>query len=304
MSGHKRGSKYASPLLAVLRAAALVAPLVAVACSNSSGGGGSGTASDSGGADGQGADAAASSSSGGSSSSGSSSGSSASSSSGSGSSDAGNDATSTDGGDATLSGSSSGGDGAIVCGTYTPPTCGSGTCDLRTNDCCGEITVGSTAPSCDAGTPYLDSGTCFMCSTGTPIGNTGFCQGAATCNPSADDGGTLCQSTSVNEGHDNVSVGCASACDCSEGQVCCADHIGFGASTSCQTIASGASCPDADAGAGAQFCQESSECTNGQPCLAQTCLGVLVHACGVQSQDPFDCTDGGPPEGDAGAGDD
>jgi hypothetical protein len=59
-----------------------------------------------------------------------------------------------------------------------------------------------------------------------------------------------------------------------------------------------------DAGTGAQFCRQSAECTNGQPCLAQTCLGELVYACGVQSQDPFDCTVGGPTEEDAGAGGD
>jgi hypothetical protein len=206
-----------------------------------------------------------------------------------------------DGGDATV------GDGGIVCGTYVAPACGLHTCDLRTNDCCGEVTF-AAAVSCDAGTEYLDSGTCIACSTGTLITNTLFCQVSATCNPrssdggsdAGSDGGSVCQSSSINNGHDNVSVACASACDCSEGQVCCADHEGLSANTSCQTVGPGGSCPDADAGAGAQFCKESSECTNSQPCLAQTCLGALVYACGLQTQDPFDCTPGAPPEEDAG----
>ena len=92
-----------------------------------------------------------------------------------------------------------------------------------------------------------------------------------------------------------VTFGCSQACDCPTGQVCCGTENGAAATTSCQTVASGGSCPGG--AMGAQLCAVDSECANGAGCLAQTCTaGANLNLCGLQSQSPFDCAlrDGGP----------
>jgi hypothetical protein len=91
-----------------------------------------------------------------------------------------------------------------------------------------------------------------------------------------------------------VTFGCTQACDCQNGQVCCGVENGSVATTSCQTVAGGGSCPGGEAGA--QLCEVSSECTNGQACTPQSCAdGAHLSLCGIQSQAPFNCkiADGG-----------
>jgi hypothetical protein len=88
---------------------------------------------------------------------------------------------------------------------------------------------------------------------------------------------------------------CQKASDCARpGEICCGDLMPPGGSllaqTSCQTPASGGSCPALSPLGGAQLCTTSDECTNGMPCVSQTCtpagtgLSVQAHVslCGLQ----------------------
>ncbi|MGO9833458.1 MAG: hypothetical protein ACLP1X_04515 [Polyangiaceae bacterium] len=162
------------------------------------------------------------------------------------------------GGTSSSSGGSSSGEAgadAGACSSYTPPTCGNGVCDLRSDDCCFNATGIS-------GGTIVGTWSCSPKTTG--------CSGALS-----------------------VTFGCSQACDCPSGQVCCGAENGSTATTSCQTVAQGGSCPGG--AMGAQLCAMSSECVNGEACIPQACAeGANLTLCGVQSQSPFDC---GPREG-------
>jgi hypothetical protein len=129
-------------------------------------------------------------------------------------------------------------------------------CDLRANDCCFN-------PTGFSGGTVVGTWSCPPKSTG--------CSGVLA-----------------------VTFGCTQACDCPTGQVCCGTENGSTATTTCQTVASGGSCPGG--AMGAQLCTVSSECVNGEACIPQSCAdGANLSLCGLQSQSPFDCAprDGG-----------
>ncbi|MGH7269911.1 MAG: hypothetical protein ACREJ3_05720 [Polyangiaceae bacterium] len=92
-----------------------------------------------------------------------------------------------------------------------------------------------------------------------------------------------------------VTVHCLQACECGGGESCCGvENTLLGVVTStCQNVPSGANCqpyPQTNTQAAAQLCQMTSECQNGQPCTAQTCIyGAMLKICGLQSQAPFNC---------------
>jgi hypothetical protein len=49
--------------------------------------------------------------------------------------------------------------------------------------------------------------------------------------------------------------------------------------------------PPTNTQASAQLCAVDAECKNGGACIFQTCqFGAMLHLCGLQSGDPFDCT--------------
>ena len=93
-----------------------------------------------------------------------------------------------------------------------------------------------------------------------------------------------------------AAVHCTNTCDCSGGQVCCGviNQIVGVVQSVCQTVADGGFCnpnPPTNTQASAQLCTVDSECKNGEQCIFQTCeFGAMFHLCGLQSQDPFDCT--------------
>ncbi len=92
-----------------------------------------------------------------------------------------------------------------------------------------------------------------------------------------------------------AAIHCLQACECGGGLSCCGvDNTLVGiVQTQCQSVPNGGLCsphPQTTAQASAQLCKLSSECKNGQACIAQTCVyGAMLSICGVQSQDPFDC---------------
>lgn len=91
-----------------------------------------------------------------------------------------------------------------------------------------------------------------------------------------------------------VAVGCLQACECpGPDGVCCGVDQGLVVQSACQSVPTGGHCqpyPQTDAGASAQFCKVSSECVNGDECIAQTCeLGANLNICGLQNQKPFNC---------------
>jgi hypothetical protein len=88
---------------------------------------------------------------------------------------------------------------------------------------------------------------------------------------------------------------CQAKSDCSNGQVCCGQATSFSASTSCQTVAAGGTCPVPSGSPGqvgaAQLCQTDIECKNGQTCIPQNCAGgAHLSLCGLQSAAPYSCT--------------
>jgi hypothetical protein len=115
------------------------------------------------------------------------------------------------------------------------------------------------------------------------------------------EGGTLCAiwscvSKTANSGKGcpttaTVNFECHDACDCTGGKICCGTETGLSAKTVC-TDPVGGWCPGADAGTGAQFCEQSAECANGQPCTSQTCTGnaqaMLCDSNPIPA--PFSCT--------------
>jgi hypothetical protein len=140
---------------------------------------------------------------------------------------------------------------AGICGNYVVPLCGTTPCDLHNHTCCV-----------------------------TPFPLAGRCIAGANAN---------CMNT-------EATFHCAYACECPQGQVCCGiidTLVGFG-TASCQTIGQGGFCPphpNTASQAAAQLCKVDAECTNGQPCIAQTCVyGAMFHFCGLQSQSPYNCT--------------
>jgi hypothetical protein len=162
-----------------------------------------------------------------------------------------------------------------------PQQCGNTSCDLRSNDCCDTLD--------------LSTGTCPAGTTPLTIASVGFCESPPVCSPKSADGGLAC--LGIDGGptnRDNAIVGCASACDCGQDQICCANHGFTTATSSCQSASE--PCPGADT-TGAQLCITSAECVNDMGCITQSCFSgsSVVSACGLQAQTPYDCTplDGG-----------
>jgi hypothetical protein len=55
-------------------------------------------------------------------------------------------------------------------------------------------------------------------------------------------------------------------------------------------VPSGGSCTAPSSGyVTEQLCAQDEECQNGQPCIAQTCLGSTFYFCGLISQAPYNC---------------
>ncbi len=96
---------------------------------------------------------------------------------------------------------------------------------------------------------------------------------------------------------------CIAKIDCTtSGQVCCglANSVSLSASTSCQTAGAGQYCPNAQnptaTMGGAQLCASSAECTMGQSCIPQHCVGSTnFNLCGLHTDSPFSCTQTGSP---------
>jgi hypothetical protein len=88
---------------------------------------------------------------------------------------------------------------------------------------------------------------------------------------------------------------CSYSCDCLAGQSCCGEInlFPFAGTAVCQTIGSSGLCATTSStySAAAQLCEQSQECKNNQPCIAQTCVGGShFKFCGVQSGSPYNCT--------------
>jgi hypothetical protein len=160
---------------------------------------------------------------------------------------------STEGGAASPDGSTSGGtDSGAACGSYTPPTCGTGSCDLRMNTCCINPTAQTTR---------CVSGAASSCNLGETADH---CTSACDCS-----GGKVCCGTLS-----TASVGAfTSACQSvAEGGHC-------------------TPYPSTSTEGSAQLCTAASECVNGEACVAQTCVfGTKLNACGLQGGAPYNCT--------------
>jgi hypothetical protein len=166
-------------------------------------------------------------------------------------------------GAASGSGSSSGGDASSGSGSS------SGSPDASTNAC-----LPYSAPLCGSLPCDLRTSVCCV--------NTSF---QARCV-------SLSQGTCDS---DEASVHCATACDCTGGQVCCGvdNLIVDVVQSQCQTVQSGGHCVPVMATstqASVQLCKVDSECKNNQPCTLQTCYSVQVNLCGLQSAYPYNCT--------------
>jgi hypothetical protein len=182
--------------------------------------------------------------------------------------------------------------GSAGCSGLQPQTCNSSGAWVNNGDACparqtcsGGVCTGVdcsnyTAPICGDGGCDLTANTC--CVTPALPAPTGACE-PGTSNPC--DGGAS-------------PFHCAYACDCVAGDSCCGaiNTTTYQGSATCQAVPSGGSCTGPLNEATAQLCKQDSECQNGQPCIAQSCLaGAMFHFCGVQSQPPFRCVaiDGG-----------
>jgi hypothetical protein len=136
------------------------------------------------------------------------------------------------------------------CPNYVAPMCGTTPCDLRANTCCVTFSL------------------------------------QARCIPGAN---AACNSN-------EATLHCTQGCECSGGDSCCGvENTILGVvQTECQAIPDGGLCnphPQTTTQASAQLCKDTSECKNGLACLAQSCIyGAMLSVCGLQSQDPFDCT--------------
>jgi hypothetical protein len=227
-----------------------------------------------------------------------------------------------DGGDATVSGSSGASSGS--CGSQDGSTDGDATVSGSSGGDAGDggdATVGSSSGSCgggpsDAGADGDASPEGSSADGGSEAGDAGFSCGPYTvplcgvtdagadlpcdlhdnfccltfalvgrCLPK-DGGGGTCTS-------DEVNVGCAQACECGGGQVCCAVQDGLSYSTGCQPVAPGGHCqpyPQTCTTASAQLCVSGSECVGNEGCIPQTCVfGANLNICGIQSESPFNC---------------
>jgi hypothetical protein len=140
--------------------------------------------------------------------------------------------------------------------------------------CSGADCTNYTIATCSGTTPCdLRSNTC--CLTLSLGGSTEACLAGAN---------TSCGSALPDH--------CRYSCDCPAGESCCGDVNAstFSGSTTCQLVPSGGSCtPPASGYVTAQLCAEDDECQNGQPCIAQTCLGGTFYFCGLQSEQPYNC---------------
>jgi hypothetical protein len=163
-------------------------------------------------------------------------------------------------------GSSSGDDGGGAEGgdgspgvAYTPPTCdGTNPCDLRSNTCCLQSSMTGLSGTCIAGA-------------------------SSSCCP---DGGSCNQAT----------VHCLQALECGGGMSCCGDILFLLGQvvSSCAAIPDGGTCPAIPwslSEIGVQLCKTDAECINGQPCTHQMCVyGAVLDMCGLQSDNPLNCT--------------
>ena len=137
------------------------------------------------------------------------------------------------------------------CSTFTPATCGSTNCDVRSNTCC--ITL-STSP-----TGRCVSGTTSSCNSSEA---TFHCRYSCDCPAGQSCCGTLNPSNLLS-----------------------------GGDATCQTVAPGGSCTPPPGLASAQLCLQDEECQNGAKCIYQSCtiFGANFHLCGLQSQSPYNC---------------
>ena len=148
---------------------------------------------------------------------------------------------------------------------YDAPSCnGTDPCDLRSNTCClTNVQPSATNPSGIAGT----------CTAGRT---------ASCCPPSGN-----CMEATVH---------CGTASDCPLGLSCCGDIIVLlgQVEAKCRNVPQGGNCPyvpSTNSQIGVQLCKTDAECTNGQPCVRQTCAyGAMLSMCGVQNYDPLNCT--------------
>lgn len=141
--------------------------------------------------------------------------------------------------------------GAADAGAEAAPTADAGgtTCDAPDGGLpCDPGIVRCGAESC--ATP--GEACCISQSGGAP---------SATCQPK----GATCNDPIVE-------LGCDETGDCAAGEICCSSMSPSGA----PKVACAASCGTY----GMQVCRSSSECTNGEPCVVQTCQGNIVQTCG------------------------
>ncbi len=90
-----------------------------------------------------------------------------------------------------------------------------------------------------------------------------------------------------------ASFACLGEIDCAPGSVCCGVANTTQANTKCQVVSSGGSCSPATTSTtgSAQICVTSAECTMGQECIYQKCVGGSnLHLCGLHAGAPFNCT--------------
>ena len=141
---------------------------------------------------------------------------------------------------------------------YDAPTCnGTDPCDLRSNTCC------------------LANGMSGLVGTCVPGRTTSCCPPTGNCT--------------------QATVHCSQASDCPVGLSCCGDIIVLlgQVEARCVSVPQGATCPYVpwtNSQIGVQLCKTDAECTNGQPCIHQTCLyGAQLSMCGIQSDMPLNC---------------
>ncbi len=178
--------------------------------------------------------------------------------------EAGNESGSSSGADSSSgdgSSSDSGDDAGLELGddSYVPPTCnGTDPCDLRRNTCC-----------------LANGGMAGLIGTCTPGTSQSCCVPGQACT--------------------QATVHCLQALECGGTKSCCGDILVLlgQVQAACTEVPEGGSCPFIPANntqIGVQLCKTDAECTNGQPCVLQTCMfGAMLSMCGVQSGDPLNC---------------